>query len=71
MTKDEFAAARAELGLSLPKMAKMLDVVRTTAMRWESGDVEISGPVGLLIQRILADHRERGGVPAEPKEGQE
>lgn len=56
MTPKQFKAARKKLGLSQSEMADALAIKDPrTIRRYESGEREISGPVALLIERLLQD----------------
>ena len=70
MTPSEFRAARHTLGHSSQAMAKALGLSDGRAVRrYEAGDRRISGPIELLVNRMLADHRlheDREPYQAEP-----
>ena len=55
MTPQQFREARRELGLSQIKLAKALQVTERTVRRYEYGEVEIPGPVEVLIDLWLSD----------------
>ena len=58
MTPSAFKAARHALGKSANAMAKALGLSDGRAVRYyEAGDRRISGPIELLVNRMLADHR--------------
>lgn len=54
MTAAEFRRARATLGLSAERLAKLLGIASgRTVRRWESGDSAIPGPVAKLVEIML------------------
>ena len=54
MTPTQFRQARKKLGLTQKQMAKRLRLKSDRAIRrYESGEREISGPIELLIEKIL------------------
>lgn len=54
MTAEEFRAARAAFGLSAEGMARLVGVHNgKTVRRWASGESDVPGPVGILLQAML------------------
>ena len=49
MDGTSFEVCIQEIGVSIPDLARRLDVDRRTIMRWISGEVPIPGAVALLI----------------------
>jgi DNA-binding transcriptional regulator YiaG len=58
VTSKELKAVRQRLRLTQQKLADVLQVSRVTVARWEIGERGVSGPVALLLQRLLQEqHR--------------
>jgi DNA-binding transcriptional regulator YiaG len=58
MTAKELKAVRQSLGFTQQGLADVLQVSRVTVARWETGERGVSGPVALLLQRLLQEtHR--------------
>lgn len=56
MTPAETKAIRKRYGLSVEGLAALLRVSsRRTVMRWESGEVPISGPASIVLELMDAD----------------
>lgn len=53
MTKDQYRAALAQLGLAQEEVGKLLGAGPRTARRWASGEVEVPGPVEMHIRQWL------------------
>jgi transcriptional regulator with XRE-family HTH domain len=53
MLAAEFKAAMKRLKLSLTGAAKMLDVDRSTIIRWRAGERRIPGPVAAFVRHLL------------------
>ena len=58
MTGGEFAECRAELEVSIRRLAYRIGVHWRTVSRWEQSDNPIPGPVAVLMRKILADQEE-------------
>lgn len=54
MTRDDYRAALAQLGLAQEEVGLLLGTGRRTARRWASGEVEVPGPVEMHIRLWLA-----------------
>lgn len=52
MTPDEFAAARAALGMTQAQLAAALESDLRTVRRWEAGERAIPGPVRVALRCI-------------------
>jgi DNA-binding transcriptional regulator YiaG len=59
MTAKELKAVRRSLGFTQHGLADVLQVSRVTVARWEIGERGISGPVALLLQRLLQEQRRK------------
>lgn len=59
MTFHEFRSARRKLGLSASKLAAAIDSTLRTVQRWESGEVAIPGPVGVLMELLIGSMEAR------------
>lgn len=60
MTREEFRAARAALGLSAEGFAKLVRVESgRTVRRWEAGERDVPGPVQVLTEALLASRAVR------------
>lgn len=60
MTPNDLRRIRANAGLSLDGLAKVLRIADlSTVHRWERGDRAISGPVSILLEML-----EAGELPA-------
>ena len=57
MTAKELKAVRQSLGFTQQGLANVLQVSRVTVARWEIGERGVSGPVALLLQRLLQEQR--------------
>lgn len=56
ITPAELKALRQRRGLSLPQLAALLRIQnRRTIMRWEAGEVPISGPASIVLEMLDAD----------------
>ena len=55
MTAKELKAVRQSLGFTQQGLADVLQVSRVTVARWEIGERGVSGPVALLLQRLLQE----------------
>jgi transcriptional regulator with XRE-family HTH domain len=54
MTPDELRNARKRLGMTQAQLARLLGIKSDrTIRRMEAGDVEISGPVTVLVELLL------------------
>jgi len=54
MTPKQFKRARRMLGLSQPELADLLDIASDrTLRRWEAGQMDIPGPVLLVMELIM------------------
>lgn len=53
MTRDEYRAALAKLGLAQEEVGRLLGTGLRTARRWASGEVEVPGPVEMHIRLWL------------------
>lgn len=54
MTPAQFRRARKMLGLSQPELAELLDIASDrTLRRWEAGQLDIPGPVLLVMELIM------------------
>lgn len=51
-------ALRAELSVSQAQLAELLGLDQSTVSLWETGKTKPSGSARLLMQRLLADHRQ-------------
>lgn len=54
MLAAEFKAAMKRLKLSLTGAAKLLDVDRSTVIRWRAGERRIPGPVANFLRYLIA-----------------
>ena len=54
MTRDEYRAALAQLGLAQEEVGRLLGAGARTARRWASGEVEVPGPVEMHVRLWLA-----------------
>jgi DNA-binding transcriptional regulator YiaG len=59
VTAKELKAVRQSLGLTQQGLADVLHVSRVTVARWEIGERGVSGPVALLLQRLLQEQHPR------------
>lgn len=71
MTRDEYRAALAQLGLAQEEVGRLLGTDPRTARRWALGEVVVPGPVEMHIRqwlerpellevtRALADRRDK------------
>jgi DNA-binding transcriptional regulator YiaG len=57
MLAAEFKAAMKRLKLSLTGAAQLLDVDRSTVIRWRSGDRHIPGPVAAYVRHLLSKRK--------------
>ena len=57
MLAAELRAAMKRLKLSLTGAAKLLDVDRSTVIRWRKGDRRIPGPVASYLRHLLSNKR--------------
>ena len=67
MNTAEFQRARHTLGMTKPQMAAALGLGKNgwrTILRIEQG-ANITGPMGLAVQKLLDDDRKRASVPME------
>jgi DNA-binding transcriptional regulator YiaG len=54
MTPAQFKRARKMLGLSQPELAELLDIASDrTLRRWEADQLDIPGPVALVMELIM------------------
>lgn len=61
MKQDEFRATLRELGLTQPKLAKMIGVDVTTVNRWATGKARIQEGAAAYL-RLLKDIRQAGKI---------
>jgi transcriptional regulator with XRE-family HTH domain len=58
MTSEEFKAARKQLGMTVRQMADALRLSSTNGYRMirriESGETEVSGPISVAVEAMLA-----------------
>lgn len=59
MLTAEFKAAMKRLKLSLTGAAELLDVDRSTVIRWRPGDRHIPGPVAAYVRHLVREHKRR------------
>jgi DNA-binding transcriptional regulator YiaG len=59
MTAKELKGVRQSLGFTQQGLADVLQVSRVTVARWEIGERGVSGPVALLLQRLLQEERRK------------
>lgn len=59
LTNAELVAARRELGVSGPWLARYLDASDRTVRRWESGQTPLPQDVCEVVLELLAEARER------------
>lgn len=59
MTKEEFKAARLELGLTQTEMGQALGVSLNIVQKWESGDRPIRQVVAMAMELLLERHRRK------------
>ena len=64
MTPKEFRNAIAKLGINQTQAARALRVDPRTVRRWVAGDVNIPGPVEVLLEGWL-----KRGIPREIRSG--
>ncbi len=62
MTPAEIRAVRRQLGLSVTQFADALSVKPQTVRRWQSGIREPSVQTVMLIERMVAERLQTGGV---------
>lgn len=56
MTHNEPKATRKRYGLTLDKMAELMRLKdKRTVMRWESGEVPVSGPAQIVYELMASD----------------
>ncbi|MGX7895486.1 helix-turn-helix domain-containing protein [Tsuneonella sp. HG222] len=56
MTPSELKATRKRYGLSVEELAALLRISsRRTVMRWEAGEVPISGPASIVLELMDND----------------
>lgn len=56
MTAAELRAIRKRYGLTLDQLAALLRVSsKRTVMRWEAGEVPVSGPASIIYELMDAD----------------
>lgn len=56
MTPAELRAIRKRYGLTLDQLAALLRVSsKRTVMRWEAGEVPVSGPASIIYELMDAD----------------
>jgi len=53
MTRDEYRAALAQLGLAQEEVGRLLHAAPRTARRWASGEVPVPGPVEMHVRLWL------------------
>jgi DNA-binding transcriptional regulator YiaG len=56
MLPVELKAAMRRLSLTLNGAAKLLDVDRSTVIRWRNGNRRVPGPVAAYLRHLLAKH---------------
>lgn len=53
MTGSELKAIREQLGLTQNQLGRVLHRDKRSVQRWESGEVEVPGPVGKCVELFL------------------
>ena len=57
LTKEQFKTIRTELQYTQREMAKLLGVDTMTVSRYETGNIEISKTISILLRRIYQDEK--------------
>ena len=56
MTPAEIKAIRKRYGLSVERLAALLRVAsKRTVMRWEAGEIPVSGPASIILELMDSD----------------
>jgi transcriptional regulator with XRE-family HTH domain len=70
MRGDDLRRWRAEHGIGLRELARMLDVSPTTLMRWEKGDIGIRHPAMLALALTEIARRRADATDPSPECGE-
>jgi len=57
LTKEQFKKVRTELQYTQQELAKLLGVDAMTVSRYETGNIEISKTISILLLRIYEDEK--------------
>jgi len=57
LTKEQFKTIRTELQYTQQELAKLLGVDTMTVSRYETGNIEISKTISILLKRIYQDEK--------------
>lgn len=57
LTKEQFKTIRTELQYTQQELAKLLGVDAMTVSRYETGNIEISKTISILLLRIYEDEK--------------
>jgi len=57
LTKEQFKSIRTELQYTQQELAKLLGVDTMTVSRYETGNIEISKTISILLRRIYQDEK--------------
>lgn len=57
LTKEQFKKVRTDLQYSQHELAKLLGVETMTVSRYETGNIEISKTISILLHRIYQDEK--------------
>jgi len=57
LTKEQFKTIRTELQYTQQELAKLLGVDTMTVSRYETGNIEISKTISILLRRIYQDEK--------------
>jgi transcriptional regulator with XRE-family HTH domain len=64
MTGKQLRQIRLQMELSQRQLAAHIRTTRNTIARWERGEVQISEPIGLLIEMVAKEHGVDAAHPA-------